>query len=72
MLSIIKSFHGDIEAIVRVGDADTHRFEVRDGLRQGCTMAPTLFNAMVSVLCDHCDEVGIPVLYKHGRRLIGD
>ena len=76
MLSIIKSFHDDMETIVRVGDAVANRFEVRNGLHQGCTMAPTLFNlyfnAMVSVWRDQCDEVGIPVLYKLGRRLVGD
>ena len=33
MLSIIKSFHDDMEAIVRVGDVVTDRFEVRNGLR---------------------------------------
>ena len=44
MLSIIRSFHEGMQAGVRVGSAVTNCFEVRNGLRQGCTMAPTLFN----------------------------
>ena len=44
MLSIIISFQDDMEAVFRVGDTITNRFEVRNDLRQGCTMTPTLFN----------------------------
>ena len=44
MLSIIISFQDDMEAVFRVGDTITNRFEVRNDLRQDCTMAPTLFN----------------------------
>ena len=39
-------------------------------------MAPTLFNlyfnVVVSVWREQCSEVRIPVLYKHGRKLVGD
>ena len=72
MLSIIQSFHEDMEAVVRVRDVVTDIFEVRNTLRQGHTMVSTLyFNAQVSVWRDQCDEVGIPVLYKHGRKVGG-
>ena len=50
--------------------------EVENGLRQGCTMAPTLFNlyaCMVaeSWLCRMCDVegVGTYLLYKPNQRL---
>ena len=53
MLNIIQSFQDGMEASVRVGDTVIDGFEVRNGLRQGCTMAPTLlnlyFNAIISV-----------------------
>jgi len=66
MLNIIKSFHEGMEAIVRVEGVITESFEVRKGLQQGFTMAPTLFNlyfnAMVSVWCERCGEIGVPVL----------
>ena len=58
---IIKSFHEGMEAVVRVGDTVTNRFEVGNGQHQGCTKAPTLFNLyinpMVPVQRDQCDEV---------------
>ena len=76
MLEIIKSFHEGMCAEVRVGHDTTDCFEVKNGLRQGCTMAPTLFNiyfnAMVSCWRDECGEAGVMVLYKLGRRLVGD
>ena len=44
MLDIIRSFHEGMYAGVRVGSTVSDRIEVRNGLRQRCTMAPTLFN----------------------------
>ena len=43
MLNVVKSLHEGMHAEVRVGSTVTDRFEVRNGLRQGCTLAPTLF-----------------------------
>ena len=76
MLSIIRSFHEGMQAGVRVGSSVTDCFEVQNGLRQGCTMAPTLFNiyfnAMVSRWRSQNEEAGMTVLYRHGRKLVGD
>jgi len=76
MLGIIRSFHEGMYAGVRVGSTVSDRFEVRNGLRQGCTMAPTLFNiyfnAMVASWRDRSVGAGVTVLFKHGRRLVGD
>ncbi len=44
LTNIVKSFHEGIEAPVRVGEDLLEEIEVSKGLRQGCTMAPTLFN----------------------------
>ena len=59
-----------------MGSTVSDRFEVRNGLRQGCTMAPThfniYFNAMVARLRNHSVGAGVTVLFKHGRRLVGD
>ena len=44
MLGVIRSFHEGVYAGVRVGTDVSGKFEVRNCLRQGCTMAPTLFN----------------------------
>ena len=76
MLTIIRSFHDGMQAGVRVGSTVTDSFEVRNGLRQGCTMAPVLFNvyfnAMVGMWRGQSGEAGVPILYQHGRKLVGD
>ena len=65
-----------MQAGVRVGSTVTDNFEVRNGLRQGCTMAPVLFNvffnAMVAWWCSQSGEAGMPILYQHGRKLVGN
>ena len=76
MLKIVKSFYEGMHAEVRVGSQITENFEVRNGLRQECTLASTLFNIYISAVVanwrDRYEEVGMNVLYKHGRKLVGD
>ena len=76
LLSFVKSFHEGMQAEVRVGALTTESFEVRNGLRQGCTLAPTLFNIYISAVVatwrNTHKEAGVDVLYKHGRKLVGD
>ena len=76
MLRIVKSFHDGMRAEVRVGALISSSFEVRNGLRQGCTLAPTLFNiyfsAVVASWCDGCVEAGVNVLFRYGRKIVGD
>ena len=61
---------------VRVGASLSGSFEVRNGLRQGCTLAPTLFNiyfsAVVARWQDGCAEAGVDVLFRNGTKLVGD
>ena len=65
-----------MHAVVRVGGTLSECFEVRNGLRQGCTLAPALFNLYFSAVvttwrCD-CDKVGVDVLSHPRRKLVGD
>ncbi len=44
MLQLICSLHDGMKAEVTVDGQVAPEFEVRNGLRQGCVLAPTLFN----------------------------
>jgi hypothetical protein len=76
MLSIIKFFHEGMHATVKAGTMISQDIEVHNGLRQGCPLAPSLFNlyffAMVANWRDCCSQAGVNVLYKHGRKLVSD
>ena len=77
MPSVIRSFHDGMLAQVQVGgDRTTNSSEVKNGVRQGCTLAPSLFNIyfspMVACWRARCSEAGVTVRYKHGRKLVGD
>ena len=76
LLSLVKSCHEGMRAEVRVGFTTTEEFEVRNGLRQGFTLAPTMFNIYISAVVANWQiespEAGVAVLYKHGRNLVGD
>jgi len=66
MLKIVRSFHEGMLAVVKVGGSVSECFEVKYGLQQGCTLAPTLFNLYFSAVvkvwrCD-CNIVGLDVL----------
>ena len=53
MLNVVKFFHEGMHAEVKVGLTVTDRFEVRNGLWKGCTLAPTLFNIYFSAMYPH-------------------
>ena len=66
MLCVVKSLHVGMKAEVSVGGSLSDSFEVRNGLRQGCTLAPTLFkiyfSAVVGSWWRSCPEAGVEVL----------
>lgn len=68
LTAIIKAFHTDMSTRLRLDGGTSEPIEVRNGLRQGCCMAPVLFNlymcAVVEVWCSRMadvDDVGIQV-----------
>jgi len=71
LVELVKSFHDDTRAEVRVDGELLQSIEVKNGLRQGCTMAPTLFNIYASVVAERwlsrietSDGVGTLVVNK--------
>ena len=52
LVEIVMSFHEGMEARVRVGDKLLDEIKVRNGSRQECTMAPTLFNVYACVVAE--------------------
>jgi len=52
MIQMIKSFHDDTTAEVRVDGGLLEKIEVTNVLRQGCTMAPTFSSIYGSVVVE--------------------
>ena len=68
MLSVNRSFHEGMYVGVRVGADVSSGFEVKNGLRQGCMVAPTLFNIYFNAMVERW--LRVLELYKHRRRLV--
>ena len=78
MVSLIRSFHDGMSAELRINSqALGDEISASNGLRQGCTMAPTLFNMffnlhlVVETWREQCMEDGITILYKADGHLVG-
>ena len=80
MVEVVKSLHEGMEARVRVGGKLSDVIEVRNGLRQGCTMSPVLFNlfftAVMRMWRDECKDIegfgiGVGYIVDEGRLKVG-
>ena len=76
LIDIMRAFHEKMEARVRIGEEMLDEIEVTNGLRQGCTMAPTLFNMYACVVLERWPEkvegvegIGTHILYKLDQQL---
>ena len=75
-LEIVMSFHSNMQARVRVDGELLEEIEVTNGLRQGCNMAPTLFNLFACAVAERWTErireaegAGTRILYKLDQQL---
>ncbi len=75
-MTMICSLHDNMKAEVMVDGKVAPEFEVTNGLRQGCVIAPTLFNLYFNLVIGQwqrkCMEFGVDILYKYGGKLVGE
>ena len=74
LVTIIISFHESIKVKIQVVGELLDEIEIENSLRQGCTMAPTLFNLYECAVAESCmsrvcdkDGVGMCVFHKLAR-----
>ena len=76
LLSVVRSFHVGMRASVHVRGTLSDSFEVRNGVRQECTIAPVLLNLYFCAVFEdwrqQCSLAGVCFQYSHGRRSVGD
>eukprot|EP00117_Sycon_ciliatum_P050049 scpid69812/ scgid35385/ LINE-1 reverse transcriptase homolog len=78
LINIIRgSFHTNMTATLKIPGVDAPPIEVRNGLRQGCCMAPVLFNLLMWAVFQQWHRavadipgVGIPVATNPGGSLL--
>ena len=71
VIAIIQSFHENMKAQVRVNAKLLEEISVDNGLRQGCSMAPTLFNLHACLMAERWQErtagtEGVGILFSEG------
>ena len=52
LVQVTKAFNGGMTAQIWVGSSTTSRFNVKNGLRQGCCMTPALFYLFFSLVVE--------------------
>ena len=64
---MVRQFHDGMLARVQNGGEFSDPFHVTNGVKQGCVLAPTLFNMMFSAMLTAAfqdDDNGIPIRYR--------
>lgn len=67
LLSIIKSFHDNMQGTVQYDGSTSKPFPIRSGVKQGCVLAPTLFGIFFSLLLSYAFDDCSDGIYLHTR-----
>lgn len=75
-IQLIRSFHQGMKARISLDGKLSEEFDVENGLRQGCCMAPVLFNLYSGLMMEcwhervrHTEGVGVSLKYKMDGKL---
>lgn len=72
LVKLIQSLPEGMKAEATVDGSTTLVIEVNNGQRQGCTIAPTLFNRYFNLVVEEwrkrCQPFGVEVMYKCGGK----
>ena len=76
IVQLIRSFHEGMKAKIRLDGSLLEHFGVRNSLRQGCCMAPVLFNLFTCLVTERwqarvegAEGVGIALNFKYDQKL---
>ena len=77
LVNIIRAFHEHMSTQVRVDGSLLDSIPVKNGLRQGCCMAPVLFNLYMCAVVEcwhaklgHAEGVGIDLCFRNDGKLL--
>jgi len=59
-VDVLRQFHDGMEATVVTGSRETASFAVRNGVRQGCVLAPTLFSLFLTAVLTVAELNDVP------------
>ena len=78
LVSIVRTFHEGSVAAIRAYGKTSGEFDVTSGVRQGCVLAPTLFNLYFDIIIrralgEHSDAGrGVEMMYLRDGKLVGN
>ena len=77
MVKLVKSFHHNMWAMIRLDGTVTEGINVQNGVRQRCCMAPVLFNLCTCIVMERWlskleENEGVLIIahYKYDQKLL--
>ena len=67
LLSMLTAFHSNTKSTVRCDGAVSNAFIIKSGVKQGCVLAPTLFEIFFSLVLSHAFRTSEDGIYIHTR-----